>query len=81
MPELPDLTVYLDVPSDVPYAEPQGDDPGGLWVSLRHRPVRRLGEASFLLHELRNKTIVRPRLIVPADRRDEVLAAIDDLIG
>jgi HD superfamily phosphohydrolase len=77
----PDLSVWLDVPSDVPYAEPEGEVPDGLWLSLRHRPIQRLGAASFLLRELRNKRIVRPRLIVPGEAREAVLGAIADLIA
>jgi hypothetical protein len=55
--------------------------PDGLWLSLRHRPIQRLGAASFLLRELRNKRIVRPRLIVPGEAREAVLGAIADLIA
>ncbi len=76
-----DLSVWLDVPSDVPYAEPEGDAPEGLWLLLRHRPIQRLGAASFLLRELRNKRIVRPRLIIPGEAREAVLTAISDLIA
>ncbi len=76
-----DRAVFLDVPSDVPYAEPEGEGAGGLWVVLRHRPLQRLSAVSFLLRELRNKRIVRPRLIVPAAERERVLAAIAGLIA
>ena len=76
-----DLTVWLDVPSDVPYAEPEGEVPEGLWLLLRHQPIQRLGSASFLLRELRNKRIVRPRLIIPGEMREVVLSAIADLIA
>lgn len=76
-----DRAVYLDVPSDVPYAEPDGDAEGGLWVVLRHRPIQRLSAVSFLLRELRNKRLVRPRLIVPESAREDVLLAIRDLLG
>ena len=48
----------------------------GMWVALRHQPLQRLGDASFLLGQLRNKRIERPRLIFPAEFREEVLAAI-----
>jgi HD superfamily phosphohydrolase len=76
----PDLYVWLDVPSDVPYAEP--DEPtAALWVSLRHRPMSRLGDTSFLLRELRNKRTVRPRLVFPAELRDAITAAVDPLLG
>ncbi len=75
-----DLTVFLDEASDVPYAEPTGATPEGLWVVISHRPIQRLGDASFLLRELRGKRIRRPRLIFPADCRAEVLAGIADLL-
>lgn len=70
-PSRPDLLTLLDVPSDVPYPEPT-DSTGGLWVSIRHQPLRRLGDSSFLLGELRNKHIERPRLIFPGAWRAEV---------
>lgn len=75
-----DLTVFLDEASDVPYAEPAGMTPEGLWVVISHRPIQRLGDASFLLRELRGKRIRRPRLIFPADHREAVLAAVGDLL-
>jgi hypothetical protein len=77
----PDLAVRLDVPSDIPYEEPDADSPDGLWVSIRHQPTQRLGRCSFLLAQLRNQRIERPRLIFPASIRGEVLAAIEALIG
>ncbi|MFW5876180.1 MAG: HD domain-containing protein [Myxococcota bacterium] len=77
----PDLTVWLDVPSDTPYAEPTDRSAEGLWVQIRHQPVRRLGEASFLLGELRNKRIERPRLIFPADVRREVRDAVQGVLS
>ena len=43
-------------------------------------PVQRLGDISFLLGELRNKPIERPRLIFPPEIREEVLGAIEDLL-
>jgi hypothetical protein len=76
-----DLSVWLDVPTDTPYAEPQGQSPEGLWVQIRHRPVHRLGDASFLLGELRNKRLERPRLIFPAEIRDEALSALEGVLG
>lgn len=75
-----DLTVFLDEPTDIPYAEPPGNTPEGLWVVISHRPIQRLGDASFLLRELRGKRIRRPRLIFPADHREAVLAGIADLL-
>lgn len=82
----PDLHVWLDAPVDVPYAESDAK-PGdaasaeGLWVSLRHRPMARLGDVSFLLRELRNKRTVRPRLAFPAELRDEVVRAVEPLLS
>lgn len=75
-----DLTVWLDVPDDVPYGEPDDDSAEGLWVSIRHQPIQRLGRCSFLLSQLRNQRIERPRLIFPAALRNEVLAAIEGVI-
>jgi len=77
----PDLAVRLDVPADIPYEEPDVDSPEGLWVLIRHQPIQRLGGCSFLLSQLRNQRIERPRLIFPASIRGEVLAAIEALIG
>ncbi|HSN82959.1 MAG TPA: HD domain-containing protein [Polyangiales bacterium] len=76
----PDLTVWLDVADDVPYAEPVDGSANGLWVVLRHQPLQRLGDASFLLGQLRNKRIERPRLIFPAELRREVLAAMHRIL-
>lgn len=77
-----DLFVWLDVPTDTPYAEPVDGSPAdGLWVVIRHRPIQRLGDASFLLRELRNKRLVRPRLVFPEEVRDAALAALDGVIA
>lgn len=76
----PDLTVWLDVAEDVPYYEPTDGSADGLWVALRHQPLQRLGDASFLLGQLRNQRIERPRLIFPAEFREQVLAAIHDVL-
>lgn len=75
-----DLTVWLDIAEDVPYSEPTDGSTDGLWVSLRHQPLQRLGEASFILGQLRNKRIERPRLIFPAEFRSQVLAAMHGLL-
>ncbi len=75
-----DLTVWLDKAEDVPYPEPTDGSTNGLWVTLRHQPLRRLGDASFILGQLRNKRIERPRLIFPGNYRDEVLEAIHDVL-
>jgi uncharacterized protein len=77
----PALTVWLDVPTESAYEEPVEDAAGGLWVSIRHRPMERLGKTSFLLGELCNKTMARPRLIFPAEIRADVLAALEGVIG
>jgi HD superfamily phosphohydrolase len=71
-----DLSVWLDLAEDVPYREPTDGSTDGLWVTLRHQPLRRLGDASFLLGQLRNKRIERPRLIFPAEYRSDVLDAL-----
>jgi hypothetical protein len=76
----PDLTVWLDIADDVPYQEPTDGSTDGMWVTLRHQPLQRLGDASFILGQLRNKRIEHPRLIFPAEFRDEVLAAIQDVL-
>ena len=76
-----DLAVRLDVPSDVPYEEPLDDSAEGVWVLIRHQPIQRLGGCSFLLGQLRNQRILRPRLVFPAALRDQVVAAIEPLIG
>jgi hypothetical protein len=77
----PDLTVWLDVPSESAYEESDADAAGGLWVSIRHRPMERLGKTSFLLGELCNKKLERPRLIFPAEIRADVLAELEGVIG
>lgn len=76
----PDLHVWLDLPSDVPYAEPEEPQSDGLWVALRHQPMARLGDVSFLLRELRNKRTVRPRLVFPAELREPILAAVEPVL-
>jgi HD superfamily phosphohydrolase len=77
----PDLSVWLDVPSEAAYQESPEDVAGGLWVSIRHHPMERLGKTSFVLGELCNKQIERPRLIFPAEIRANVLAALADVIS
>ncbi len=76
-----DLSVWLDVPFDIPYEEQKGDPLQGLWVTFREQPVRRLGEVSFLLGELRNKRIERPRLILPDTIRKKVQEALESPIA
>lgn len=76
----PDLQVFLDVATDVPYAEDDADPGAGLWVVLRHQPLRRLGDISFPLQRLRNQAIVRPRLCFPREVRDEVRRAIEEVL-
>jgi HD superfamily phosphohydrolase len=77
----PELTVRLDVAKEMTYAEPEDESAEGLWVSIRHRPMTRLGRISFVLGELRNKPVERPRLIFPAAIRDEVVASLSDVIS
>jgi HD superfamily phosphohydrolase len=76
----PELHVFLDHTSDVPYAEPDDDSPAGLWLLLRHRTIMRLGDASFLLKELRNKRITSSRLIFPSELRTDIEATLGPLL-
>lgn len=76
-----DLAVQLDVATDVPYGEDDVESPEGLWVVIRHRPIERLGRSSFLLSQLRNQRIVRPRLVLPESLRDPVRVALEPLLG
>jgi HD superfamily phosphohydrolase len=77
----PELSVFLDVPRDTPYEEPSDDSADGLWVLLRHQPIRRLGDVSFLLGQLRNAQTIRPRLVFPAALRDEIVAAVGEVLA
>lgn len=76
-----DLTVWLDEPADTPYREAEDGSAGGLWVVLSHQPLRRVGDVSFLLRQLRNQTIVRPRLVFPEEIRGEVERAVEGLFA
>jgi HD superfamily phosphohydrolase len=76
----PDIHIRLDTPVEEPYTEVADRSAEGLWVLLSHQTPRRLGEVSFLLGELRNKRIERPRLIFPESIRDEVILAIGGLL-
>lgn len=76
-----DLMVAVDVPSDIPYCEPDEPSPESVWVSIRHRPLQQLGDVSFLLRELRNKRIERPRLVFPAEVRGEVERAVEGALS
>jgi HD superfamily phosphohydrolase len=76
-----DLHVWLDVAEDVPYEEPRDASRDGLWVTIRHQPLRRLGDISFALERLRNVAVVRPRLCFPREARDAVVAAIEPVLG
>lgn len=76
----PELSVWLDLPEDAPYEEPAGDDPDGLWVTVSHRPLARLGEMSFLLRQLRNQTIVRPRLVFVEELREDIERAVQGVL-
>ena len=75
-----DLTVWLDRAEDVPYQEPTDGSTDGMWVTFRHRPLQRLGDASFLLGQLRNKRIERPLLIFPGEYRPQVLEALHGVL-
>jgi hypothetical protein len=85
----PDLAIELDVVTDIPYEEPDGISADGLWVmvgtgaasaqGLRGPDLQRLGRSSFLLGQLRNQAVERPRLIFPAEIRDEILTSIEGL--
>jgi uncharacterized protein len=76
----PDLQVFLDVATDVPYAEDEHAPGAGLWVLLRHQPLQRLGDISFPLQRLRDQAIVRPRLCFPSEIRDEVRGAVEEIL-
>jgi hypothetical protein len=77
----PQLWIWLDVPSECAYEEAPEDAAKALWVSIRHRPIERLAKTSFVLGELCDKRIERPRLIFPAEIRTDVLAALEDVIS
>ncbi|MEM7433562.1 MAG: HD domain-containing protein [Myxococcota bacterium] len=76
-----DLSVWLDIAEDVPYREPSDSSADGLWVTLRHQPLQRLGDASFLLGQLRNQRIQRPRLIFPTELREDVLSTLKRVLA
>jgi uncharacterized protein len=67
-----DLHVHLDVAVDMPFPESDDDTKTGLLVALRHHAPQRLGDVSFVLRELRNKRVERPRLIFPAELRADL---------
>lgn len=77
----PELSVWLDVAEDVAYEEPEDASPEGLWVWRRHRPLARLGQVSFLLAQLRNKRLVRPRLIFDRALADWIRPAMDEVMS
>lgn len=77
----PDLWVWLDVPSECAYEESTEDPADALWVSIRHHPMERLAKTSFVLGELCNKRMERPRLIFPAEIRADVLSSLEDVIS
>lgn len=72
--------LWLDIARDTPYAEPEGPTADGIWVSLRQQGVRRIGDVSFLLGELRNKRIERPRLIFPPEARNAIEACVEPML-
>ena len=77
----PDLWVWLDVPSEFAYQESVDDPADALWVSIRHHPMERLAKTSFVLGELCNKRMERPRLIFPGEIRADVLSSLEDVIS
>jgi uncharacterized protein len=77
----PQLWIWLDVPSECAYEESPEDATKALWVSIRHHPIERLAKTSFVLGELCDKRIERPRLIFPNEIRRDVLAALEDVIS
>lgn len=68
----PDYYVWRDRTEDKPYAEPADDGPKGVWVSIAHQPIARLGDLSTVLGELRDKCFVSERLVFPAQLREAV---------
>ncbi|MCC7534882.1 MAG: HD domain-containing protein [Deltaproteobacteria bacterium] len=77
-----DLYLWLDVATHVPYPEPDGalDDAHDVVLVLEPgRGARPLGDASFLLGELRNKAHVRPRLVFAPEARRAVVSALEGL--
>ncbi len=78
----PETSVWLDVATDTPYEEPADPrSPEGLWVAIRRQPIQRLGDASFALGQLRNKTVETARLVFPAAVRDEVERAVERVLA
>ncbi len=75
-----DLEVWLDVPTVVPYEEPLDESAEGLWVRIRHRPLQRIGEVSFLLRQLRNARTSRPRLVFPHRVRDRAEGVLEPFL-
>lgn len=76
----PEFSVWLDVADDVPYEEPEDDTPDGLFVWRRHRPLARLGDVSFLLQQLRNKRLERPRLIFDPSLSNAIGPLMDEVM-
>ena len=61
--------VALDEAAVKPFDEAQE---GAILVQVRHRPLTKLGDASFILGALRDKTESSKRLIYPREIRSEV---------
>lgn len=76
----PELSVWLDVATDVPYEEPEDDSSDGLFVWRRHRPLARLGDVSFLLEQLRNKKLSRPRLVFDVALAEAIRPLMDEVM-
>ncbi len=68
----PQYYVWRDVTEDVPYREPTDEGPTGVWVSISHRPIERLGNLSTVLGELRAKHFRSERLVFPEELRPEL---------
>jgi HD superfamily phosphohydrolase len=73
----PDLSVFLDVARSEPFPE---DAKKGLWVTLSHQSLRRLGEVSFVLRQLRHQVLVSARLVFPAELRREIEAEVREVL-
>jgi uncharacterized protein len=68
----PDTYVGLDVATDTPF----GAEPEPLLVVFQKGPARPLSDVSFLLARLAGQVLSRVRLIVAAELRDDLAAAL-----
>ncbi len=76
----PDLAVFVDRPCDVLFAEPPRGA-AGLWVSIRHKPIRRLGDVSGLLGHLRNEPMETARLVFLPELREPIHEAASEVLS